>query len=65
MKQCKSKLDAYMQLAEAIVELGYKEHDHEFTDEGGTYKWWHDELVETLRDYHREQDNKGVKVAHV
>ena len=44
-------MDNWIELAAAIYNSGYKEHDTEFIE--GHYKWWHDELKEAVMEYNK------------
>lgn len=49
-----------MKLAAAILASGYKEKDTRFLE--GDCKWWHDTLVDGLREWNRIVDDKSNRL---
>ena len=51
MDNSRAIMDNWIELAAAIYNSGYKEHDTEFIE--GHYKWWHDELKDAVMEYNQ------------
>lgn len=56
----KTEMQGWMKLAAVIVASGYKENDKRFLE--GDCKWWHDLLVDGLRDWNRQTDEKSCRL---
>ena len=58
-----SEMGCWMKLAAAVLVSGYKEKDKRFLE--GDCKWWHDDLVEGLRDWNATCDRRRAREASV
>lgn len=56
----KTEMGCWMKLAAAILASGYKENDKRFLE--GDCKWWHDTLVDGLREWNRDVDDKSNRL---
>lgn len=56
----KSEMSCWMKLAAAILASGYKEKDTRFLE--GDCKWWHDTIVDGLREWNRDVDEKSNRL---
>ena len=56
----KTEMRGWMKLAAAILASGYKEKDKRFLE--GDCKWWHDALVDGLRDWNKAVDEQSNRL---